>query len=601
MGAFKGAVEVGAHAIETDVHMSKDGVVVLSHDASLKRCFGLDKKIANCNWSYLESLRTVQEPHQLMPRLVDLLEYLNTPGLEDIWVLLDIKLDDNPDALMSAIAEGIKDVESSREWADRILLGCWDAKYIPVCNKHLPGFPITHIGWNIPYARQFLDVPGISFNMFQKMMIGPGGERFMKDVRKAGRSLFLWTINDDNSMRWCISKQVDGVITDDPKRYLEICKIYNGEKVKISLKQWSTLMLIKVMSPIFRVLVEKKYGIGMSSGQVKRDIAMGGQEHDRGMETSRSQTPVPSAEWSQTTAVEEVPETPGRGVERGSGHKFVDAQGFRKRVVQRSTPVARRAIEVQNDPAPKLKRTGSTLKGLFSIGLRGEKKAEAMPVYTDPNETPGETAAQAQARALWEEQAKKCTGFARVLKAQTYPGNQASAPTPSLVRQQAYRPMRAQYLTPSRSPTFPQRKDPNQTRIQSRPPVQAHTRKHLPIAAAEAETETQAQALARTRWEAREKHCAETAARSQSQPQSEEPTATSRAQPLPQHRRAHECACTDVDIEESPGPSVQRRESERRETDEAQLLGSKSERLAAHYRFLIRQWLNPWEDDENWI
>lgn len=31
MGAFKGAVEVGADAIETDVHLSKDGVVVLSH------------------------------------------------------------------------------------------------------------------------------------------------------------------------------------------------------------------------------------------------------------------------------------------------------------------------------------------------------------------------------------------------------------------------------------------------------------------------------------------------------------------------------------------------------------------------------------------
>jgi tubulin gamma len=31
MGAFKGAVEVGAHAIETDLHISKDSVVVLSH------------------------------------------------------------------------------------------------------------------------------------------------------------------------------------------------------------------------------------------------------------------------------------------------------------------------------------------------------------------------------------------------------------------------------------------------------------------------------------------------------------------------------------------------------------------------------------------
>ncbi len=35
MGAFKGAVEVGAHAIETDVHLSRDGVVVLSHVRSL--------------------------------------------------------------------------------------------------------------------------------------------------------------------------------------------------------------------------------------------------------------------------------------------------------------------------------------------------------------------------------------------------------------------------------------------------------------------------------------------------------------------------------------------------------------------------------------
>lgn len=31
MGAFKGAVEVGTHAIETDVHLTKDDVVVLSH------------------------------------------------------------------------------------------------------------------------------------------------------------------------------------------------------------------------------------------------------------------------------------------------------------------------------------------------------------------------------------------------------------------------------------------------------------------------------------------------------------------------------------------------------------------------------------------
>ena len=31
LAAFRGAVDIGAHALETDVHLSRDDVVVLSH------------------------------------------------------------------------------------------------------------------------------------------------------------------------------------------------------------------------------------------------------------------------------------------------------------------------------------------------------------------------------------------------------------------------------------------------------------------------------------------------------------------------------------------------------------------------------------------
>ena len=92
MGAFKGAVKVGAHAIETDVHISKDQVVMLSHDADLVRCFGKPDKLIDCEWSYLKTLQTLKSPHQGMPRLLDLLEYLAQSGLEEIWILLDIKV-----------------------------------------------------------------------------------------------------------------------------------------------------------------------------------------------------------------------------------------------------------------------------------------------------------------------------------------------------------------------------------------------------------------------------------------------------------------------------------------------------------------------------
>lgn len=108
MGAFEGAVNVGAHAIETDIHLSKDGVVVLSHartlprkrkartdefqDATLKRCFGREEKVIDCTWEELSSVRTVREPRSPMPRLVDLLAYLAQPEVGHIWLVLDIKV-----------------------------------------------------------------------------------------------------------------------------------------------------------------------------------------------------------------------------------------------------------------------------------------------------------------------------------------------------------------------------------------------------------------------------------------------------------------------------------------------------------------------------
>jgi phosphatidylglycerol phospholipase C len=80
-----------------------------------------------------------------MPRLKDLLEYLTTPGLEDMWVLLDIKVpwpnlwellranrinewakfDDDTDDIIRLIAADLAEVKSTKPWNQRVLLGCW--------------------------------------------------------------------------------------------------------------------------------------------------------------------------------------------------------------------------------------------------------------------------------------------------------------------------------------------------------------------------------------------------------------------------------------------------------------------------------------------
>ena len=166
--AFQGAVKVGAHAIETDIHLTKDDVVVLSHDGDLKRCFGRKEKIIDCDWDFISQLRTIKSPHEPMPRLDELLKYIAQPGLEDKWVLLDIKLDNNAENVMRLIAETLTSVPANpaRSWKDRIVLGVWAVKFIPLCQSYLPGFPISHIGFSTCYARQFLKVPNCSFNMY---------------------------------------------------------------------------------------------------------------------------------------------------------------------------------------------------------------------------------------------------------------------------------------------------------------------------------------------------------------------------------------------------------------------------------------------------
>lgn len=141
MSAFRAAADAGAHAIETDLHLSRDGVVVLSHDGTLRRCFGdgdssdgksKDRRISDYDWEYLRKLRTLREPKDGMPRLLDLLVWLAEPPQRHIWLLLDIKTDDPTDELVRRTRQTIESVsvgEGGRSWKDRIVLGCWNVSH----------------------------------------------------------------------------------------------------------------------------------------------------------------------------------------------------------------------------------------------------------------------------------------------------------------------------------------------------------------------------------------------------------------------------------------------------------------------------------------
>ncbi|KIH90065.1 glycerophosphoryl diester phosphodiesterase family protein [Sporothrix brasiliensis 5110] len=219
--AFRAALASGAVALETDVHLSKDKVVVLSHDATLKRCFGRPDKIADCDWSLLETLRTTKDPHVPMARLTDLLSFLSEPGREHVWALLDIKWDDDAEELVTRMAETI--LATPGDWSKRIVLGCWQDK--------LPGFPIAYIGFSLAYAYELLKYDCVGyFNLLQGILVGPRGRRFIREAHAKGRGILVWTVNSEEWMDWSIHNGVDGVITDDPSKFADVRKRWERDE-----------------------------------------------------------------------------------------------------------------------------------------------------------------------------------------------------------------------------------------------------------------------------------------------------------------------------------------------------------------------------------
>lgn len=55
--AFKNAISLGVNLLECDVHLSKDGVVVVAHDADLQRLCKVDRNIAELNFSELPPMQ----------------------------------------------------------------------------------------------------------------------------------------------------------------------------------------------------------------------------------------------------------------------------------------------------------------------------------------------------------------------------------------------------------------------------------------------------------------------------------------------------------------------------------------------------------------
>ena len=116
----------------------------------------------------------------------------------------------------------------------------------------------------MPYSRQFLAVPNVSFNMLQASLVSPSGRSFIRGAKNEQRRVYAWTINDEKNMDWCIRRGLDGVITDDPQKFLDFCdKFDEDKKVAWPLAVVINFLRINIFATIFGILFWWRHGFGL--------------------------------------------------------------------------------------------------------------------------------------------------------------------------------------------------------------------------------------------------------------------------------------------------------------------------------------------------
>lgn len=112
MAAFYKGIELGANGIETDIRISKDGVVFLHHDKELDRTTNATGAPSDYTWKELQELDAGSwySPLYAGERVVSLEQFLHLFGRKSLLIVLELKDPDIEEPVLELINHyGIRD------------------------------------------------------------------------------------------------------------------------------------------------------------------------------------------------------------------------------------------------------------------------------------------------------------------------------------------------------------------------------------------------------------------------------------------------------------------------------------------------------------
>jgi glycerophosphoryl diester phosphodiesterase len=224
MSAFQGAVDLGYRYIETDVHVTRDGRVVIFHDNDLERLSDGVGTFAKHDWADLRKLDVAFgfQPDADFPLrgtgvTMPLFEEAVKSFPQQMW---------NVDLKQSGIAERVAAEVRRLGIEDRVLIGSFHDRRIRAFRHAAPD--VATSAGPLEVARSLARRPRRhgGADAYQVPERGSGmrlvTKRFVDRAHKADKHVHVWTVNDPVDMRRLLDLGVDGIITDRPDLLNEV-------------------------------------------------------------------------------------------------------------------------------------------------------------------------------------------------------------------------------------------------------------------------------------------------------------------------------------------------------------------------------------------
>ena len=219
--AFRNALGLGADFLETDIHLTADGEVVVMHDPTLDRTSTGRGAIKDARFAELEGVRLKAADGSVtderVPTLAGLLDVL--AGSRTARLLLEIKVGPGRQPY-AGIEEKSLALVKARGLLDRVVIMAFeDATLVRVRATEPSARRLLLVGLGRATGRSARDIVGWVTALgapelgIDHTVLTPD---VMTAARAAGLRVSAWTVNEEADIRRVIGLGVDVVISDRP-------------------------------------------------------------------------------------------------------------------------------------------------------------------------------------------------------------------------------------------------------------------------------------------------------------------------------------------------------------------------------------------------